>query len=118
MGYLMAIFLVFASPALAGERCEVVRFSTYEKLGLEMAEGVFFQVIEKCVEVTIWNKDYRARWATDFDVTVTFEDGEERTRHIEDEKDRLVRLDPGREHTTSLCFGASKNKIIKVDCDF
>jgi hypothetical protein len=75
-------------------------------------------VIDKCAEVTIGNTDDRARWATDFDITVTFEDGEQRTRHIEGEKDRLVRLEPGGEHKTTACFGGSRYRIVKVDCDY
>lgn len=118
LGYLTTIFLAFASSAHAGAVCEVVSFSSYERAGVESVGGIFFQVIEKCVEVTIRNKDTRARWATDFDVTVTFEDGEERSRHIEGEEDRLVSLEPGAEHTTGLCFGSSRYKVLKVDCDY
>ena len=118
MGCLTAVFLVFNTTAFAGEICEVVRFSTYEESGTEFVRGVPVPVIEKCVQVTIRNKDWRSRWATDFEVTVTFEDGTERTRRIEGEKDRLVKLDVGMEHETALCFGSSEHKIIKADCGF
>jgi hypothetical protein len=76
------------------------------------------QVIRRCAVVTIRNTDDRSRYATDYDLTAYFEGGERSSRHIYRDEDRLKSIGPGREYTTSACFGASDSPIIRMDCGY
>ena len=120
-----AIFIIIVGLSLglcgecfAGRYCEVVNFSAYESPGIATVDGMIVQVIRRCAVVTIRNTDDRSRYATDYDLTAYFEDGEKSSRHIDREEDRLKSVESGGEYTTFACFGPSDSPIARVDCGY
>jgi hypothetical protein len=116
---LVIVFIsCIAASGFAGRDCEVVGFSLYESLGIEIVERLPVQVLEKCAVITIRNTADRKRFVTDYSLKAVFEDGETRTKHIDGEQDRLKEIEPGQEYRTSKCFGGSRSRIAKVDCGY
>ncbi len=116
--FVIIVIVLFVSNSRAGRECEVVQFSPYESLGVELMDKRFVQVMEKCAVVTIRNTGDKARYANDYDLTAVFADGEAVTEPIDNESDRLQKIEPGKEYTTYKCFGPGPDRIIRIDCSF
>ncbi len=110
--------LLSSADCLAGRYCEVVDFSSYESPGIATVDGMIVQVIRRCAVVTIRNTDDRSRYATDYDLTAFFENGEKASSHVDREEDRLKSVPPGEKYATSACFGPGDSPIVRVDCGY
>ncbi len=114
---IFAVFFGAGIPCLAGNRCEVTDFSPYERPGVGYESGFYFQVIEKCAEIVILNTGDSHWFATDIKVTAFFDNGEVKKGEINEEKDRLQKVKPGKTYSANVCFGSSTAQIEKMDCD-
>jgi hypothetical protein len=111
--------LTLFNPAvcLAGNRCKVTHFTSYEKPGIGQENGLYFPTVEKCAEITIRNTGDTYWFATDIRVTAFFENGDVKQGAIDNEKDRLQKVKPEKTYSTTVCFGADQAQIKTMDCD-
>jgi hypothetical protein len=110
--------LGICAECLAGRYCEVVDFFSYESPGISTEDGMLVQVLRRCAVVTIRNTDDRSRYATDYDLTAYFENGDSESTKIAREEDRLKSIGVRQKYVTSACFGPSDSPIVRVDCGY
>ncbi len=113
---LLVFFFSLSAPCIADTGCEITDFKEYERPGVELVNRFYVQVVEKCASVVIRNTGEGPRFATDIHVTAFFEEGGSKTAAVDNESDRLRKVEPGAAYSTSVCFGAGSSRIIRMVC--